>query len=55
MEWKNIEEEKPMHKTPPWPRVVLFLTNSLILVLGVPMGTIAGVKGRIEKIVDRTV
>ena len=55
MEWKNIEEEKPMHKTPPWPRVVLFLTILLILVLGVTMGTIAGLKGRIEILEDRTV
>jgi len=55
MGWKNIEEEKPMHKTPPWPRVVLFLTVLLILVLGVTMGTIAGLKGRIEILEDRTV
>lgn len=55
MGWKNIEEEKPMHKTPPWPRVVLFLTILLILVLGVTMGTIAGLKGRIEILEDRTV
>ena len=55
MGWKNIEEEKPMHKTPPWSRVVLFLTILLILVLGVTMGTIAGLKGRIEILEDRTV
>lgn len=55
MGWKNIEEEEPMHKTPPWPRVVLFLTILLILVLGVTMGTIAGLKGRIEILEDRTV
>ena len=43
-----------MHKTPPWSRVVLFLTILLILVLGVTMGTIAGLKGRIEILEDRT-